>query len=307
MTDIPCDSLLPLIPDIWFTIILTVLLAITTFLTARGPLDDKRFKKRWWKQINTRGYWVIGINTIIILILILQFFNTEYRNCIKDEELKKEQLSRDSLISIGIQDGVNNGMGIFFEKLSLAFKNQGLKIDTLNGIIEKLEINESTTNNYVSELKPVLQPAFKHEPFRERTTDGGKTYSYSFRYESSYAPSKNVYLTIKSLVETVNDEIYVGTNTSSTGEMAIPKEAWVTYGVASGIEKAKKVYVYLKGSYTNLSASETYFVDQMYLKDYQNSPYDSLGVTTFEAVVEKHKEKINFKIDSVVRAKRISQ
>ncbi|MFD2098544.1 hypothetical protein [Flagellimonas iocasae] len=139
-----------LIEDIYFTITLTLLFLITTFLTARGPLTDKRFKKKWWKKINSRGRIVILVNFFILIIYILQSVNNANWLDLKNMELKKEQDERSEII----QRKVKEETGKIFNSMSIAFANQGIKIDSLQEYVSNQKSISQITNNRIFENEP---------------------------------------------------------------------------------------------------------------------------------------------------------
>lgn len=141
-----------LLDDIYFTVFLAILFLFTTFLTTKGSLTDNRFKNKWWKRINSRGWTVIVVNIIIIIIYIFQSINNSNRIEIKNAELKKEQDERAEII----QNEVRKETDKIFNSMSIAFANQGIKIDSLQEYISNQKSINHITNNRIFESEPYL-------------------------------------------------------------------------------------------------------------------------------------------------------
>ena len=124
-------------PSWFFTILYLMATGYLTFLTTKGPLTDNR--KKSYKRINKRGWLVVITFLAILFILLGQELNNERIKNLNEKALMLERDVRDSLVQQGIEAGVNKFTKRLFDDLSGAFARQGLKLDTLNEYVTKLE------------------------------------------------------------------------------------------------------------------------------------------------------------------------
>lgn len=277
----------PLLPEIWFAIVLAVLFVITTFLTARGSLTDNRFTRKWYKRINNRGWGVIIINGLIILILVIQYHNNNNWIRHKDAQLKLEQDTRTEII----QNGVNEKTSELFDKISRAFANQGIKIDSLNEIIETIENNNYTTNNFINES----------EPYFVIKTNSLKTYpdQIRFRFESLGAASTNFKVDMWALTKW-NDSVvklekkaFLHKNARIPANMEVDASL-ITIKKGYNVKNIQEIYALLRGTYSNLNKSKTYTLDALY-------GYDSEGNLFLELIGPKKDSILSLMVEVSTR------
>ncbi len=263
-------------PNIWFTITLTLLFLYTTFLTARGTLTDERFKKNWWRKINGRGRKVLYTNILIIFILFFQYKNNLNWESKKNSELKKEQSIRDSIIRTGIQSGVNDANNKLFDNISKSFANQNLKIDTLSGTIIRLNYPKNITNNFIEDKDPILTISTINGIFLYE-----KTNPPYFRVNVQSINSGSTNFNIDSYILTYYSE---GSPHLSKKDL-FPKNAKIITKASIPLpkmdpQKVKSIFLYLKGTYTNLSNTKSYSIDDLF--HYNHATSKTMGLTGHE-------------------------
>jgi hypothetical protein len=149
------------IPNIVFVLSIAVTTAILTFLTTKGGLTDNRFSKPWLR-LTKRGKKVFFLLVIMVVLLAIQEWNSQAKSDKKDNLLKKERTQRDSIITEGIQHGVDSSSKKLFNNLSEAFAKQELKFDPIKKEIKNLK--DSIKNLVVNpEEVPVLMVKITHD------------------------------------------------------------------------------------------------------------------------------------------------
>ncbi len=140
--------MLPTIPNVVFVILIAILTAYLTFLTTKGGLTDNRFTNIW-KKLTYRGWIVICILFLMLILLIAQEYNNQNINKRNVLILKKERDQKDSIITERVKGGVDLNRKKLFEDLSKAFAKQELRIDTVKKTLQILRDSVKTTvNNY---------------------------------------------------------------------------------------------------------------------------------------------------------------
>jgi hypothetical protein len=134
-----------IIPNIVFVITIGILTVWLTFLTTKGALTNNSFKGLF-KKLTRRGRITAFVLILILTLLIGQEINNQNLSYNKDKTLINEQLKRDSLITVGINSGVDSVTNTLYDKLSIAFLKQNLKIDTLKNTVTDLSKSNKTIN-----------------------------------------------------------------------------------------------------------------------------------------------------------------
>jgi hypothetical protein len=132
------------VDNIYFVIVIALLTLWLTMVTTKGGLTNLRFK-RWWKKLTKRGWIAISIGLAIGIVLVLQEINNRRISENSANILALEQSSRDNFITEGISSGVESSTQKLFDKLSIAFKRQGLQYDTIRNQVFKLKDSIKTT------------------------------------------------------------------------------------------------------------------------------------------------------------------
>lgn len=234
------------ISNIYFVVIIGVLTVILTILTLKKNFIDVKFLK-FDKKLN-RDKLVIIISGLIMIFLVYQDRNNQFLSDRKDSILKKEQKDRDSIISEGINEGVNK----IYNQISNAYANQGIILDS---ILEKGNQAKIITNNYITkDIEPVLSIidnnaiAFTNNHFR-------------IDFESKGANSTNFDINCKLLIEFNNDSLLLQYPKIFFKETVI---LWkVNAPLTNTIKNVKNLFIYMKGTYSNLSLTKTFQFDQV--------------------------------------------
>jgi hypothetical protein len=187
--------------NIYFVIIIALLTLWLTIVTTKGSLTDNRFTT-WYNRFTKRGWVAIFIGLFIAFVLTLQEINNRNISANKDTDLIREQNSRDSQITKGINFGVEKSTQELFRNLSIAFKKQGLQYDTIKKQVFKLQDSIKTTiiNGEppliaVTNLEIIDSAHFK------------KTYKIDYNITSFNAASYDVDLVFDILAFTPNSKV----------------------------------------------------------------------------------------------------
>lgn len=248
-----------LVEDIYFTVFLAILFLFTTFLTAKGSLTDNRFKNKWWKRINQRGWTVIVVNIIIIIIYIFQSINNSNRIEIKNAELKKEQDERAEII----QNEVRKETDKIFNSMSIAFANQGIKIDSLQEYISNQKSINHITNNKIFESEPYL-----HIKGNTLKIEKDGLY-YGMYVKDASATNIKAQYTVFVKWSDGNQELF--SQPFLTPDISIPANKEVTNLKLVDFKnedlKVDQMSILFKGTYTNLQNSKELPIEFVYSYD----------------------------------------
>ncbi len=178
-------------PTIIYIILIVLITSVSTILTALGGLRDKRNKKLF--HLTIRGFWVVGLYILILIVLVCQEVNTNNINYNNSLLLKSEQNKRDSITADGIKSGVDSSYNTLFEKLSMAFADQNLKIDTIQDklVIIKDSIKTSIINNNVGDDPILLIDSIGFSPNKS------KPEYYDISFTSKDAGSTNFVIEVR--------------------------------------------------------------------------------------------------------------
>ncbi|MFH7013135.1 hypothetical protein ACHRV5_14805 [Flavobacterium sp. FlaQc-52] len=173
------------VDNLYFVIAIAIFTLWLTIVTTKGGLTDNRYHV-WWKKITKRGRIAISIGIFIAIILALQEVNNRNVSKNNSNAFNKEQSSRDSIITNGINSGVNKATENLFNNLSIAFKKQGLQYDMIKNQVSKLKdsiritvINGEAPLIYLRNLKILDSSYFK------------KTYTVKYYIACANADSHN--------------------------------------------------------------------------------------------------------------------
>jgi len=197
---------------------------------------------------------------------VCQELNNQRSKDNKDFELKTEQKLRDSLITRGINSGVDSSTNRLFNKLSKAFADQNLKIDTLRNTIATVRDSAKTsiTNNY-SQSDPVILIDSVGVIEKQKIDNN---YIFGLRFLSIGAGSTNheIYTTI--FIEYKDGQWGLSKGNFFPKNLKIPKNGnWVTGFTIHSVNEISKLYFHITGSFTTLDGTKSYKIDDVYEYD----------------------------------------
>lgn len=280
MSIIPISTL----PNIIFVILIALATGYLTFLTAKGSLTNNRFSK-FWEKPTKRGRLVLFLLFIILLLLICQEWNSQVKGDRKEEEVKKERVQRDSLITEGIRSGVDSNRKKLFDDISKAFRKQGLKLDTVKESVERIRDSaKNITNNY-NQIDPVLVIDSDGISQRNKTDT---LISYQIKYTSHDAGSTNFNITIFMLTQNSDGtREYIMKFKAIPSKTRLPNEgAWISGFTIDNPKDHNIIFAYLKGKYTTLDGTKTYNIDDLYLYNVKTGLLSQFDGTYKEKVIK---------------------
>lgn len=253
---------MPTLPNIIFVILLALATGYLTFLTTKGGLTDNKFKKNW-KKLTKRGRIVFYILLIICILLIWQEWNSQVKSDRREQEANKFIQQRDSIITQGIRNGVDSNSKKLFADISKAFANQGLSIDTLNKTIQRIQNPLNNTFNDYSQEDPVL--SIDSNGVRTSNMDGGVT-DMKIAFTSHTAGSTNFEINMFLILQFPDLVMRYAKKIAPFPEkLRIPKEqSFIIEFPIIGNSKIYSAVIYLRGKYTTIDGTKTYFIDEMY-------------------------------------------
>lgn len=266
-----------IIPNIIFIILIASCTAYLSFLTSKGSLTNNTYK-RIWDKLTGRGRLVLYVSIFLIFVLAGQEINTQNTN-------KREISYRDSIITAGIKSGVDSSSNKLFNKLSLAFAKQNLKIDTLSNSVITLKDSAKTIVNNYSYENPVLTIEGNGVMLKSKQNS---IFDYSLAFTSNDAGSTNFNITIYMLTEFVDSSITLTKPDFLNRNIKIPKGGkWSTGFQIDSKQDVKNIYFYVKGNYSTLDEKIKYKIDQVYI-------YEEVDKITSTLISPKRENIIRF-------------
>jgi hypothetical protein len=205
----------------------------------------------------------------MVSLLTAQECNNQNVSNNKDLQLQKEQGLRDSLITAGINKGVESSNSELFKSLSAAFANQYLKIDTLQNTIKVIRdsLNTSVTYNYAQDDPTII---IESDGISLNPLSSGK-YEGSIKFNSCNAGSK-IIKTNSYVLAIFNNHTYYYEKIDplSEGQKIPINYPWIYFfsvidpsgGKTTGINK---VFLCIDGTYTNMDSTKTYNINDAYV------------------------------------------
>lgn len=243
-----------------FLIIIGLLTIYITFETAKGELTKSPLQKGFWKKHTNRGKKTLIACFTSIILLLLQECNNQNINRNTTNQVKKDNQDRDSIITASIDSGIISNRRGLFNDLSDAFKEQNLKIDTLEGAIIVLKDSIKTTVNNYKQSDPVIALDMSSVTL----TDGSK---FKIKVYSADAGSSNLNVDMFLYFE------YFDAPTLSVTKLHNLNNKDLVFNAGGSLEidfeyvkshKIKYLYIYFKGAYSNIDRSKDYKIDALY-------------------------------------------
>ncbi|PCJ98876.1 MAG: hypothetical protein COA50_01165 [Flavobacteriaceae bacterium] len=258
------------IPDLVFSLLIAIIVLIIPFVITKGILSNLTFTSKWWKVITPRGRNLIVLNLIIFSLMTAQYCYKKQRLITIDNLLKAERIQRDSLI----RQGVKEESDILYNRIAIIFANQGIKIESL---LSEVEGTSTTNNSFMPPNDPFFHP--DNDPFK--FTSENDTLKFFLNMVSLDAGSTNFNIKAQILTQwsdnvemSLSKTIILSKNRRLKKGQLVPVNLM---GYVVDITMIEYIHVHLKGTYTDLHNSKTYFIDEV-LKKKVN---DKNGVTYF--------------------------
>lgn len=254
------------IENIYFVISISLATSYLTFLTTKGNLTKDMYLT-FWSRFTKRGIIALSLLLLIVTLAILQEINHQFLIINNDTALKNERNIKDSLISNGISSGVETNSIKLFNKLSLAFSKQNLKIDTLKNTVIKLKDSLNTTINNYSQEDPLISIEGKGVKIKSIQNNN---YDYELNFKSTNAGSTNFKIEIYILFESYINTYYLF-KPDLLSNIRIPKNGlWTTGFQINMADSIKNTYLYLEGNYTTLDGVKSYPINEVYIYEQSN-------------------------------------
>ncbi|MEN3324232.1 hypothetical protein VP395_10870 [Mariniflexile soesokkakense] len=160
-----------------------------------------------------------------------------------------------------------------FDDVSKEFNRQGRNIDTLNKSIENLKTINSTTNILPSEKDPILRVQMAGKGIY---LEGNPPSHFRLHFRSDDAGSTN--FNIKTFVLIIfNSGKYVLEEPSLFDkDDKFSSTSLAMKPITSTVKDVKFLYFYITGTYSNLSMSKNYSINEVYR--YQSDTKETWGV-----------------------------
>ena len=121
-----------------FLIVIPVI-SIVIFVIASKGQGFFDLRKKWYKSLTKRGWWIVSLNILIIILSVIQYFRNSEAEERQKIQNKKDQDDRDSIITARVKIGIDSGNKHLFNGISEAFTKRDLYFDSLNKTVTSLK------------------------------------------------------------------------------------------------------------------------------------------------------------------------
>ncbi len=248
--------------DLLFVVLIGTLGFLSSCLSIWKDYKDKRYKKRIFKGVKKEFYMLSVLGLIILSLTIWQYFYTRDRNKNEKKEEANEKRIKDSTMQAEIKKGIDSGIHMISIGFGNSFKEQKIKMDSINYTL--VAIKDSVDINKQPEEKPtigIMRNGISIDSFMSNnrgihvaiTSLGGSSTNIDIKISLIV-----LYANGKLIQEISNDNLIdhidrIPNQTVKGTSFFIPKDAQIN-----------KIYVLLKGSYTNLNGKSKTFIDELY-------------------------------------------
>lgn len=251
--------------ELWFIWAIGVLYLVSTIISSKGSLFDKRFI--WYKRLTKRGQIVSLIGLTIIVLSILQFTIVKGKEDRKEISQTQQRRISDSIISSEINKGVDANRKQLFKDLSESFAKQNLKLDTVTKNIERLRDSAKT----VILNSPREYPIIIIRDHGITHIQKNDTLEFTLSLISTQAASSIIYLDYLCEVNyTDGSQDNTKVNRLITGDLLIPKEQALikTFNLYTNKKYPNKkihwINIALIGKYTQTESNKEIMLRDVY-------------------------------------------
>lgn len=235
---------------------------IYNLITSFDDYFDK--SKKGHNKITKKGKVFFSVLIITIILYFFQYRQNEIENLDKKNEFLKQKNQSDSLFQIKLEESNDKIIKSFAEGLA----KYGLKYDSATIKIEKLIRDSIRMNTIVNKAEPFLSLC-KDKPIELKNVSK-ENYEFFLNICNSDAPSRNIESTIYVVsVDSINNfslskvfELFQS-NAQLDGDSRVSQQILVP---KNGGYKVS--YFLMKGSWTNLTESKEYKIDQIFHYNY---------------------------------------
>ena len=249
---------------------IALIIAITSFISSTGKLLDRR--KEGLKIITKRGWFLIALNFVVILLSVAQYILNENKLHQKDVEASNKQAIRDSILKSNydsslfvLKNKFDTSNIKIVSTISQTLGEYGYLLDSAQKSLVKI-IKDSSKTKIITQEDPILSICSFEGIKLEKNENDKYYYNLKFCSEGAGCTGFNVTASIV-LSDSMpsNYFIYLKDNLVLSNEIQIPKDAaYVKYFNFSDKLKYTLLYVYVNGAYTNIQRTKTYNIDAVY-------------------------------------------
>ncbi len=275
--------------EIIIIVLLSILIAISTFITTKGKLTDDR--RNGLHSLKENGWKVIIINIIILSLLVAQFIINEKEETRKTKEIIKVQDQRDSILKAGYDSSLlvmkwrfDSSNIAVISTITEGLGKYGFMFDSANKTLIKLVRDSSKTKVIVPD-DPVL---FCSDFAFYKRIDGSSYYKITLTAKDASCSKFNVIcgffgVDSTNLVENIK---FIGFKKFLTENDRIPKDmsASYYYEIENG-SLYPMLFFRLYGTYQNLDETKTFSIDDSYFYNAKNNTSGRLTGTTHTIIV----------------------
>jgi hypothetical protein len=276
--------------DTLFVVLLGTLGFASTCIGLWKDYRDKRFKRQWLKGFKKEFFLLTGIGLCILVITIWQYFHTKNENEREKKLAAIEQKKNDSIMRIEIKKGIDSGILLISQGFGKSFNEQDIKMDSLSFTLTKIRDSVNAKKFQAPEDKPTL--AILSNGIALDSVSANKR-SLRISLTSMEAGSTNFDIKSSIFVQYENGSLAQEITNDALVDYSdrIPKATNKNIGFFVPIDaRIKKVYLLLKGTYTNLNGKNKTLVDDLY----EFNAEDKITMKLFEVKKREILSKVNY-------------
>jgi hypothetical protein len=248
--------------ELWLIPIIGLLGLISSIISSKGSLFDKRYK--WYKRLTQRGQIIALIGIAIVGMSIWQYIVVKKRDDQKEKiQLAQRKLS-DSTISTEIKKGIDSNRHQLFTDLSEALAKENLKLDTLTKQIESLRDSAKTVILTLPREKPII--IIKHDGIKHKWLKNDSL-EIELTFISSQAPSNLINLNVFCEVNYVNKTKQIIPFPNFISKVNVPKDQPMAQTFTINFIKSpiEHLNIALTGNYSQVGLKSSIKLEDVYV------------------------------------------
>ena len=247
------------IEPVIFAISIGIMTIIIALISALGKFKINS-TQNFFRKHNTIATWTFIFCSIIMSGFL--YFQDQNNSNIEENSnliLSQERARSEKKIAIGIKKGIDSSNAKLFNDISIAFAKQGLKIDTLEQTVDKID-NPTTINNY-PQTDPLLTLDNNGFTFQKHE---GLFDEYNIRFRASSAGLTNIDIETSLLCAFENNKIALSQENLFPDDIKLVlNSTWEIPIKVVASEVLIYIYIYIKGTYTTIDGLKKYSINDL--------------------------------------------
>jgi hypothetical protein len=246
---------------LFFSILAIIQVAIALIPTFGKLYIDNKDQTDF--KLTKTGMLFIFVTLLGLATTLGLFFLSEDEENNNRQIQDRQQKTRDSTITSGINKGVDSSRKVLFKDLSDALAMQNLRLDTVTNTLTKISDSSKIINNY-AQTDPTL--AIENGGFRlAEQIENRYTYTYDITSFSAASTNFDLYLNLI-LIPKIGPMKYIDKIKCLTTKSQISANGKISNLFLTLTTKESFIgfYILLNGTYTSADGQKKYSCEQLY-------------------------------------------